>query len=82
MVLGDQFILEKWMEHEWNKDEVLVWLSYLVYDSEQVSGKVAKYENQSVTLTRTKHDGGGVERVNEESLPFLRGLNFSFSLNE
>lgn len=33
MLLGDQFILEKKV-HKWNKDEVLVWLSYLVYDFE------------------------------------------------
>lgn len=82
MVLNDQFILEQKV-YEWNKDEALVWLPYLVYYFEQVSGEMAKFENQSVTQTRTRHNGGeGVERVSEESLPFLRGLDFSFSLNE
>lgn len=31
MILSGQFVLEQEV-HEWNKDEALFWLSYLVYD--------------------------------------------------
>lgn len=42
---------------------------------------MAKCQDQAVTQFRIGHDGGeGVERVTDESLPFLKGLGFSYNL--
>lgn len=48
-VLSSHFVLEQKM-YKWNKDEVLIRLSYLVHDFKSVSDQMAKCEDPSSYL--------------------------------